>query len=360
MQIQSSNYYFYYEGNDPLTLDTKPDGLSETDSANYDKFLSQVSVIYGSQKDDGSQDIFFKGANGVIDPFASLKSLSPNTSYNVLSAGPYPLIVPAVGGMSTTQPSEECPSSVPVITFSSPTFILENAGQNYQYLNIEVSSLEPGLKYEYKLEVIKANWPVKIMNKAGFFTPGENKENIFAYALFSPTETVADVDKEDFFQHDPDPFNNEFHARNNLYAIIRMSVGAISLDTCKTVTDTVAIRCQNCLPEVEEFYPVVKFNERSALLMSKNCDNAPVPVVVDCSNFAKGKKYNYVFTIDNGVSRISPTTGEIGFGNGEGQLTAILNLNGVSPAILKITVYPSDNPSRVSTDFLSIEATDCQ
>jgi len=356
MEIISSNFFLYYQGNEELNLETKPTGLNDTDSANYDAFKNQVSVIYSSQSAEGGQDIFFKdGAN--ISPLASLKALQPNTAYQVVSSGPYPLTVPAIGGLSVTDTAIDCPTTVPVVTFSSPTFILESEGQNYQYLNIELSALEPGVKYEYKLEVVKANWPVKIMNKDGFFTPGENKENLFAYALFSPTETIAEADKEDFFVHDPDPFNSEFHARNNLYAIIKISVGAIGLEACTPVTDTIAIRCQGCLPQVAEYYPIVQFNERSALMMSKNCDNAPVPVVVDCSNFEKGRKYTYTFTLDNNISTITPSTGEIGFGNGAGQITSILNLNGQSPAILKVSVV--DDSGRVSTDFLSIEATDC-
>jgi len=357
MEITSSNFFLYYQGNEELDLATKPTTLNDADSASYDAFLAQTNVIYSSAKEDGSQDIFFKDGS-VISPFATLTTLQPNTAYQIVSNGPYPITVPAVGGLSTTASDVECPVTVPVVTFSAPTFILESEGQNYQYLNIELSGLEKGVPYEYRLEVIKANWPVKIMNKNGFFTPGEDKENLFAYALFSPTETIAEADKEDFFPHDPDPFNNEFHARNNLYAIVKITVGAIDLTSCAPVTDTIAIRCQGCLPQVQEYYPIVKFNERSALLMSKNCDNAPVPVVVDCSNFEKGKKYTYSFTLDNSVSTITPASGEIGFGDGAGQITSILNLNGESPAILKISV--TDEAGRVSTDFLSIEATDCQ
>lgn len=357
MEITSSNFFLYYQGNEPLNLETKPTGLTEEDSTNYDSFKSQVSVIYSSQSAEGGQDIFFKdGPN--ISPLATLKSLQPNTTYQVVSVGPYPLTVPAIGGLSVTDSTADCPSTVPVVTFSSPTFILDGEGQNYQYLNIEISGLEPGIQYEYKLETIKANWPIKIMNKNGFFTPGETTENLFAYALFSPTETIAESDREDFFVHDPDPFNNEFHARNNLYAILKITVSPIGLDFCSGVTDTISIRCQGCLPQVEEFYPIVKFNERSALMMSKNCENAPVPVVVDCSNFEKGKKYTYTFTLDNDISQITPSTGEIGFGDGAGQITSILNLNGESPAILKISVV--DDAGRVSTDFLSVEATDCE
>ena len=358
MEITSSNFYLYYQGKEALDLSTKPTALNETDSSNYDNFLNQVNVIYASQKTDGTQAIFFK-EGGTISSLATLTSLQPNTSYQVVSAGPHPLTVPAIGGLSVSESDVECPSTVPVVTFSSPTFILDSVGQNYQYLNIELSALEVGIKYEYKLEVIKANWPVKIMNKEGSFTPGETKENIFAYALFSPTETIATVDIEDFFPFDADPFNNEAHARNNLYAIVKISVSPISLDSCNSVTDTIAIRCQGCLPQVTEYYPVVKYNDRAALMMSKNCDNAPVPVVVDCSNFEKGKKYKYTFSLDNTFSTITPSSGHIGFGDGTGQITSILNLQGESPAILKIEVE-DEAKGWVSTDFLSVEATDCE
>ena len=361
MEIISSNFFLYYQGKEALPLNSanKPVSLTDTpDSANYDNFLNQVNVIYASQQRDGTQAIFFK-EGGTISSSAGLTSLEPNTAYQVVSAGPHPLIVPAIGGLSVSESDVECPSTVPVVTFSSPTFILESAGQNYQYLNIELSALEVGTKYEYQLEVVKANWPVKIMNKKGSFTPGETKENIFAYALFSPTETIAAGDIEDFFPFDPDPFNNEAHARNNLYAIVKISVSPISLNSCSPVTDTIAIRCQGCLPQVTEYYPVVKYNDRAALMMSKNCDNAPVPVVVDCSNFEKGKKYKYTFSLDNTVSTITPSSGHIGFGDGTGQITSILNLQGESPAILKIEVE-DEAKGWVSTDFLSVEATDCE
>ena len=360
MIITSRYFVFTYLGKDPLTLLEAPKNLSTDDLVKYNKFISSVQTIYTSQATNGLIPTFYK-TNNLADPNSSLKTLETNKSYYVImnSNTVYPVNILAVGGLVSSSGSTQClvPQS-PTISFPAPSFNLEGEANHYQYLTIGFGQLSVGTRYKYTISNFQSNWPVKILPKEGVFTPQATSESINAYLMFAPT-LIAEDCPDCFTNYNLDPDYREPYGQNNLYSILQVSIVAEPYDVCVPITDTVFIRCKSCLPRRVENYPMVKFADAPKKTLTSDCAYESLPVIVGCSSFDKGKPYKYVFSLDNSTSTITPSSGIIGFGDGVGQIGALLNIQNQSPIIAKVEVTAQDGSNKTTTDFLTVECTDC-
>jgi hypothetical protein len=360
MIITTRFFIFTYLGKEPLTLLTPPSNMSSDQRAQYNTFIQNVDSIYTSQNSAGIIPTFYK-TNGVGDKNSSLTQLESNKAYYAImsSTATYPVFVPAIGGLVQGSGATGCSvSQIPVISFPAPSFVLEGENQNYQYLSINISQLLPGTKYQYKLSNFQSNWPVKILPKEGVITPQSTSQNINAYMMFAPSLDTTDC-PDCFTNYVLDPDYKENYGQNNLYAILQVSVVAEPFDSCIPIVQSIPIRCKSCLPRRTISYPSVKFTNGPKLTLSGACGDQAFPITVDARNFDKGKPYKYVFSVDNNTSVITPASGIAGFGDGVGQISALVNIKNVSPIVAKIEVTSQDGMNKTSTDFLTIECSNC-
>jgi hypothetical protein len=363
MIINSRFFLFTYTGKNPLTLFETPSGLTGPDLVRYNTFISSVDSIYASQATSGLIPSFYK-TNGQPDSNSSLKILETGKAYYVImsASAQYPINIPAVGGVAAgigDAPVAQCSTSqTPTVSFASPSFTIEGEANHYQYLTINFGQLVPKVKYKYTISNFQSNWPIKILPKEGEFTPHSVTENINAYMMFAPTLNETDC-SDCFTNYNLDPDFREPFAQNNLYAILEISIVPEPFNVCIPVTDTLMVRCKSCLPRRIENYPVIKFEEGPRKVLTSECASEPVPVYVNCTSFDKGKPYRYELSVDNNVSIVIPDSGIIGFGDGVGKINALLSLNNTTPVVVKALVQAQDGSGKTSTDFLTIECTDC-
>ncbi len=389
-QITSRFFIFTYDGKSPLDLfssNTILDAVLEDANATIDvpivpassqeinNFIANVSIIYASETTNGLIPTFYK-TNGIPDNNSTLKVLESGKAYYVImnASVTYPVIVPSIGGvLPCSGTSGDCKTqNIPAVTFPAPSFTLEGENQNYQYLTVGFSNLTPGVSYQYNFTNSSSNWPIKILPLSGTFTPQLAQHNINAYVMFAPS--LNDLDCPDCFKnYKLDPDYKEFFAQNNLYASIQVNIVAEPFDVCSSISSTLPIRCKSCLPKKTELYPIAKFEGGPKLVLSGDCGSQTVPIKVNCTNFDKGKAYKYTFSIteDDLVAAdivasgkaapvVTPDTGIIGFGDGVGQISTLLNINNYSPVIVKILVEAQDGTNKTSTDFLTVECSNCQ
>lgn len=361
MIINSRFSVFSYLGKDPLPLLQAPAGLGDSDRTVYANFIQSIDIIYASQQTNGLIPTFYK-TNGVPDVNSSLTTLIPGQSYYVImSAGAkYPVSVPAIGGLSSGGIGATlCSvSQIPVVSFPASAFTLEGEANHYQYLTISFSQLVPRTRYKYVISNFQSNWPVKILPKEGIFTPSSATESINAYLMFAPTLSAVDCpDCATNYTLDPD--YREPHGQNNLYSILQVSIVPEPFDVCTPVNDTIMIRCKSCLPRRIDNYPVVRFEDAPIKTLRSDCAFESLPINIACTNFEKGKPYSYKLSIDNTTSTIVPSSGVVGFGDGVGRIGALLNIQNMTPIIVKVEVVTQDGLNKTATDFLTVECTDC-
>ena len=360
MIITSRFFIFTYLGKEPLTLLKAPTNMSADQTAQYNTFIQSLDSIYTSQNSSGVIPTFYK-TNGAGDPNSSLKQLESNTAYYAImsSTATYPLFIPAIGGLVQGSGTSGCSvSQIPTITFPAPSFVLEGENQNYQYLSINISQLLPGTKYRYQISNFQSNWPVKVLPKEGVITPQSSSQIINAYLMFAPSLDTTDC-PDCYTNYVLDPDYKEIYGQNNLYAILQIAIVAEPFDVCIPIIQTIPIRCKSCLPKRVNNYPAVKFTNGPKLSLSGTCGDQAFPITVDARNFDKGKPYSYLFTLDNDTSIITPASGIAGFGDGAGQISALVNIKNTSPIIAKIEVTSNDGLNKTATDFLTIECSNC-
>jgi hypothetical protein len=395
-KITSRFFIFTYDGKSPLDLfsvnfdpSDPPSVLvsvqdaalpvtnttSSTTDTDISKFINNVSIIYASEETNGIIPTFYKTA-GVADKNSTLKFLESGKAYYVImnSSATYPVTVPSVGGvLPCSGTSGDCKTTnIPSITFPAPSFTLEGENNNYQYLTVGFSNLTPGVTYQYNFSNSSSNWPIKILPLTGTFTPQAAQHNVNAYVMFASSLNSNDC-PDCFTNYKLDPDYKEFFAQNNLYASVQVNIVAEPFDVCSKISSTIPIRCKSCLPRKVELYPVIKFESGPKLILSGDCGSQTVPIKVNCTNFDKGKAYKYTFSIaedaliaadiaatGRSAPVVTPDTGIVGFGDGVGQIATLLNINNYSPVILKILVEAQDGTNKTSTDFLTVECSNCQ
>lgn len=370
MIINSRFFIFSYLGRDPLPLLEIPADLGDSDREVYANFIQSVDTIYASQSNNGLIPTFYK-TDGLPDVNSSLQTLEPGQSYYVImtSDATYPVNVLALGGLSSgvvdggggggTGGLTPCTvSEIPSITFPAPAFTLEGEANHYQYITVAFGQLVPKTRYKYVITNFQSNWPVKILPREGIFTPSASSETINAYLMFAPTLSTTDC-PDCFTNYTLDPDYLEPHGQNNLYAILQISIVPEPFNICTPVNDTVMIRCKSCLPRRINNYPIVKFEDAPTKTLNADCAFESVPMNVLCSNFDKGKPYRYQFYVDNNESTVVPNSGIVGFGDGTGKIGALLNIQNVTPIIVKVEVMTQDGLNKIATDFLTVECTNC-
>lgn len=354
-----------YLGAQSLPLLNPPTDISSDLLAQYNTFINNIVTIYGSQNNNGSIPIFFKNANGTPGSSSSLTSLESGQEYYFISknTASFPYSVPAIGGLisdpvPTPMPTQSCPTlprCCPTVSFSADSVSLSGPPENiYGYVSASVSGLIPGKTYSYTYSPIAANWPSKITPLSGTITPTSDKDTIDSIFNFSPSTGNC----SGYLPYILDCNADKDYVKKNIYSILELKLNSPYSLNCPIVSDRLTIKCNQCLPPDPTpcpiNRPVVSFLGGPKLSMSANCCANPVPVTVNISGAEPGKLYNYSFEAWPSAVQVIPSSGNAGFGDGTGKLSALVTLNSEQNAVIKCLLSEINN-SETFVDFISIQ-----
>lgn len=225
-----------YLGSNPLPLFGAPAPLSANTA--YTTFINNINTIYGTQTENGVIPVFYK-TNGSPDNRSSLRFLDPLKSYYFISKidSTFPYSIPYSGTLMT-MPYNNCPS---VDLASQVT--LESTSGNYYYFSPDISGLNIGFPYTYELKVLSSNWKVTTNPASGTIVSSQQQNNIVSVIRFD-----SDVGVSDYSTFLPSGNLVSQIDRNNLFAIVEVSLTPPQSTICPKIIDLLTIRCKNCVP----------------------------------------------------------------------------------------------------------------
>lgn len=226
-----------YAGSQSLPLFTAPSSLATNQA--YITFINNISTIYGTQAVDGSIPTFYK-TNSSPDPRSSLRSLDPQQSYYFISKGDavLPFNIPYSGTLLPS-PYRNCPT-VDVI----PTKVtLTSTSGNHYYLVNDVSNLNIAYPYTYEVKVLSSNWKVTVLASSGTVASSQPTNTIISALRFDTD--VAGTNYDTFL---PPSTSLSQIDRNNLFAIVEVSLNSAQNIDCPKIVDLMLLQCNNCIP----------------------------------------------------------------------------------------------------------------
>ena len=348
MLITSTYSISRYTGTDSLSLMAAPTSLTATQLTQYNKFISNVVSIYGNVLPNGTVPIFYKNADGTPSTNSTLTSLNSDNEYYILSKldAVFPYIVPVLG-TQTDSSSNSCP----IVSFPSNSVDLSSPNQIYAYVTANVSGLNIGQTYNYKVEGVGSNWPSKVSPLSGTIVPSNTTYDLDLVFNYSP---VSGVDSSKFLPFVLDPDADKDYIRSNLYSIVKLSVSGAD---CYAGNDSVMMKCNNCLPTSSSTIsrPTLSFIGGPKISLSNTCCSSPVPVVLNVTNCVPGRQYSYQFGgFPDGSVTITPANGSVGFGGGGGNINAIVDTAGQKNTVIRCSI--TDNVlNETFSEFLAIQ-----
>jgi hypothetical protein len=226
-----------YTGSQALPLFNAPNSLAT--NTTYTSFINNISTIYGTQAVDGSIPIFYK-TNNTPDPKSSLRSLDPQQSYYFISKADasLPYNIP-FSGTILPSPYRNCPS-VDVI----PSRItLTSASGNHYYLVNDVSNLNIAYPYTYEVKVLSSNWKVTSLAASGTVASSQPVNTIISALRFDTDAGITDYST--FLP--PNTLSSQID-KNNLFAIVEVSLNSPQNIDCPKIIDLMLLQCNNCIP----------------------------------------------------------------------------------------------------------------
>lgn len=227
-----------YLGSEPLPLVNPTQSLAN--SSAYSTFINNISAIYSSQSTTGSIPLFYKvGSN--TDARSTLLFLQPKESYYFISKSnaTVPYNIPYVGSLLSFSDTQTCTA----IDIVPDRVTLTNTSGNYYYYNQNITNLALGESYQYSFKVLESNWPVTIIPDSGVLKSSQATNNFGAMIRFD-----SDVGVTDYSQFLPLSSQVNQLDKNNLFAMIEVSVEPPSNLDCPKVLDMLTIQCKNCIP----------------------------------------------------------------------------------------------------------------
>lgn len=224
-----------YAGSQSLPLFNAPTGSL----AGYGTFINNISTIYGTQAVDGSIPIFYK-TNNSPDSRSSLRSLDPQQSYYFISKGDatLPFNIPYSGTLLPS-PYRNCPT-VDVI----PTKVaLTSTSGNHYYLVNDVSNLNIAYPYTYEIKVLSSNWKVTVLASSGTVASSQPTNTIISALRFD-----TDAGVTDYSTFLPPSTSLSQIDKNNLFAIVEVSLNSVQNLDCPKIVDLMLLQCNNCIP----------------------------------------------------------------------------------------------------------------
>jgi hypothetical protein len=222
----------------PETLSSDPQKRAE-----YNRFINNISTIYGSQNASGIIPVFWTKPAGygyAPDSESTLRTLSPKESYYfiVRDESSLPLNVPFVSGLL---PGLTDANKLPTVSFSGNKLLRKKP--NYSYLEFPVKGLQPYEDYAFRFNHIHANWPCTINPLSGVFKPSESEYTVAAVLEFCAINNTHTNDSH------PLPYVLDSHGidYSNLYNIFNIEVYPLIDNTDTIMSDSITMHCDECV-----------------------------------------------------------------------------------------------------------------
>lgn len=352
-----------YLGSQSLSLLSAPNDLSAPALAQYNTFISNIVSIYESQNLNGNIPVFFKDADGSPSSSSSLTSLQSGEEYIFISkpTAPFPFAIPAIGTIigqpptstPTPSPCPLFPPCCPSVKFDANLVTLSD-GNMYAPISAEVSGLSPNTSYSYSFSGLGANWPSKISPLSGVLNPVSTTDTIDAmFSFYATTGNYPNV-----LPFDLDADLDSSYVRNNIYSILELKLTPSNSD-CSVISDRITVRCSGCVPSAPvpvNYRPSPSFvgATNGKITLGPGCCDKPVPIAVDVTNVKIGENYSYEFNVWPSSVVITPVSGSIGFGQNQGKISALVDMNTQESSIIKCSVTdPATN--KVYVDFIGMQ-----
>lgn len=226
-----------YAGSQALPLFNAPNTLA-TDPT-YTAFINNIATIYGTQTVDGAIPIFYK-TNNSPDPKSSLRSLDPQQSYYFISKADatLPYNIPYSGTLLPS-PYRNCPT---VDVIPSRVTLTSTSG-NYYYLINDVGNLNIAYPYTYEVKVLSSNWKVTTLAASGTVASSQPTNTIISALRFD-----TDAGVTDYSTFLPPSTSSSQIDKNNLFAIVEVSLNSPQNIDCPKIVDLMLLQCNNCIP----------------------------------------------------------------------------------------------------------------
>lgn len=339
--------------------------ITNPEYTKYKKIIDNVQTIYGTQLPSKEIPTFWTTPSG-----DSYVASSKSTLTTLESGQSYYFIVRPEASLPITQlqltPSQDQPclnidaDCCPKILLDLSDNTLEDlklTDTNHAYISVALQNLIPGNSYSYSIRALDSNWPAFVKPSAGLYTAFAETGVIKTVFRFGVSE---DDDTNSISYSLQDNAN-----KNNRYTVLSFNItptGGIYSSTsnpCSTVSESMTIKCENCIPTDSGRYPVVSFADSPKLTLNSSCCSANHPLRVNVSNVYPGKDYNYRLESYTDNVTFVPSTGTVSFGhNGSGKFQSLINVNNNALSLIKVTL--TDTITNDSfTDFLPVVCGSC-
>ena len=230
-------------------------------------------------------------------------------------------------------------------------------------LELNYEKLDPKIEYGIEFFTINGNWPSKIsphtsdINPETLYTDEDNqyyKGSIicnFSF-LYKYTFTQEDNINLQFFT---EPYNQESFISKNLFQHLGVKLIDKTNNSIVNTDDIIIQSTSGLKPDYECInnlhlsindtnysYPTFLSSDNrpgSEITVDRFCCDKDQLLTVNVSGACCGEPYIYNFYSSNPLVSIQPSSGTVSFGNGEGNIAVLYNLNNRPGTSLMVSLY---------------------
>jgi len=114
---------------------------------------------------------------------------------------------------------------------------------NYYYLINDVGNLNTAYPYTYEVKVLSSNWKVTTLAPSGTVASSQPSNTIISALRFD-----TDAGVTDYSTFLPPSTSSSQIDRNNLFAIVEVSLNSPQNIDCPKIVDLMLLQCNNCIP----------------------------------------------------------------------------------------------------------------
>jgi hypothetical protein len=365
-----------YNGQKDLQLTNGvPSGISpgSLQYSQYQQFIGNVKLIYGSQLSDGSIPALIKNENNTISSQSTLTSLKSGSSYYFISHKKDP-----VSGLRTTFPysipavSGNAGKSVDASTVSfdnaSIIYVPEDACLSPIPITASVSNAINGMPYTFRINATGLNGSPSVLPVSGTVLSGRDKSaTIPMSVLFNTANNV--IVSIDLYR------GTDLVCTDSLVMICGEQVVESPL-SAQYFSDTLSLvenkqnqissqSVSDCPQEyINTGKPDIHFNHKKITEIETIDLTNPFPISAAVLNTSKDNyPYSYRFTLssDTGNPTLNPPSGFVytntykcngGLSYNSGNFSSMLSLNGAKTVIVNVELL--DKTKVLDNDYINI------
>ena len=366
-----------YDGQQDLQLTNGvPSGIvsGSIQHNQYQTFLSNIKLIYGSQKPDGSIPTLLKNPDNTISSQSTLTSLKSGQSYYFVShkRNPgnglrvvFPYFVPTVNGITESVVDKA------LVSFNNPSvlYVPDDACTGPLPVTATVSNAVNGFPYTFIVKATGVNGSPSVVPASGTILCNSDAKGIIPLSVLFNTANNVVVTLELMK-------NNNLVCTDSMVLIcgeevIPTPVSAQSFEalehtetkiTPEFLSQAVSSTCPQEYVNIGK--PDIFLNHDKVVYLNSSDITNPLPISVSVINTKKDNyEYTYRFNIssDTGNPVITPSTGSVyantykcgaGSSYSSGNLSAMLALNGAKTAVVNVQLM--DKGVVVDNDYINV------